>query len=51
MQPPVRKTELGADDSGNEQGGSGCPDIGAYILGGGRIGPDIRVRDMGPDTT
>ena len=36
-------------DSGTEQGGSICPDIGAYLLGGGTICPGIRVRDMVPD--
>ena len=41
---------MGASDSGNDQGGRGCLDIGADILGGGTIGPAIRVRDMGPDT-
>ena len=38
---------MGAVDSGIEQGWRGWPDIGAYLLGGGAIGPDIRVRDMG----
>ena len=40
---------MGASDSGNEQVGSRCPYIGADILGGGTIGPDLWVRDMGPD--
>ena len=40
---------MGASDLVNEQGGSGCPDIGADLLGSGTIGTDIRVRDMGPD--
>ena len=30
MQPLVRQAEVGAADSGNEQGGSGLPDIGGY---------------------
>ena len=50
MQPPDRKAEVGADGSVNDQGGSRCPDIRADILGGGTIGPNIRVKDMGPDT-
>ena len=41
---------MGAANSVVEQGGSGCQYIGADILGGGAIGPDIKVRDMGPDT-
>ena len=40
---------MGAADSGTEQGGSGCPEIGTDLLGGGTIGPDIRARNMGPD--
>ena len=32
-----------------DQGGSGCPDIGKVLLGGGSIGPSIWVRDMGTD--
>ena len=51
MQPPARQAEVGAADSGNKQGGSGLTDIGADLLGGGTIGPDIRFRDMGTDTT
>ena len=39
-----------ASNLGVNQGGSGCPEIGTDILGGGAIGPAIRVRDMGPDT-
>ena len=42
---------MGAAKSGVEQGGSGCPDIGTYLIGGGAIGTDLRVRDMGTDTT
>ena len=41
---------MGAADLGIDQGGSGCPDIGTYLLGSGVIGPDIWVRYMGPDT-
>ena len=37
-------------DSGNEQGGRGCPYIGEYILGSGTIGTTIQVIDMGNDT-
>ena len=50
-QHEVRQTELVAADSDIDQGGSGCPDIRIYILGGGAISPDKWVRDMGPDTT
>ena len=42
---------MDAADSGIEQGGIGCPDIGKYLLGGGEIDPDIRVRYMGTDAT
>ena len=38
-----------AVESGIEQGGIGCPDIGTDLLGGGTIGPDIWVRYMVPD--
>ena len=48
-QPPARKAEVGASDLGTEQGGSRFPDIGSDLLGGGRIGPAIHVRDTGPD--
>ena len=41
---------MGVADSDNDQVGSGCPDIGEYLLGGGTIGPAVQVRDMGPDT-
>ena len=47
--PKARKIEVGAADSYINQGGSGCPDIRTDLLGGGAIGPAIRVRDMGPD--
>ena len=50
MQPPARQAEVGTDDLGTEKGGSRCPAIREDILGGGKIGPTIRVRDMGPDT-
>ena len=48
-QPQARQTEVGAADSYIDQGGSGCPDIGTDLLGGGAIGTAVRVRDMGPD--
>ena len=48
-QPPAHQAEVGAANSGAEQGGSGYLDIGTYLLICGGIGPDIRVRDMGPD--
>ena len=48
-QPQACQTEVGPADSYIDQGGSGFPDIGGYLLGGGEIGPDIWVRDMGPD--
>ena len=41
---------MGADNSGVEKGGSECQDIGTDLFSGGASGPDIRVRDMGPDT-
>ena len=47
--PPECQAEVGTANSGTEQGGSGCPDIGEDILGSGTIGTDIQVRDMGPD--
>ena len=50
MKPPARQTEVGAAESGTEQGGSGCPNIGTDLLDGGTIGPVIRVRYMGPET-
>ena len=50
MQPPALQAEVGTSDSGTEKGGSRCPDIRADLLGGGKIGPTILVRDMGPDT-
>ena len=40
---------MGAADSYFDQGRSGCPYIGTYLLGGGEIGPTVWVRDMGPD--
>ena len=45
-----RQAEVGAADSGFDQGGSGCLYIGTDLLGGGAIGPAIWVRDMGTDT-
>ena len=48
-QPQACQTELGAAESYIDQGGSGCPDIGTYLLDGGAICPAIRVRDIGPD--
>ena len=48
-QPQACQAEVGAADSGIKHGGSGCPYIGTYLLGCGKIGPAIRVRDMGPD--
>ena len=50
MKPPTRQAEMGAANSGIDQGGSRCPDIGTDIFGGGTIGPAIRVINMGPDT-
>ena len=32
------------------QGGRKCPDIGTDLLGSSAIGPDVQIRDMGPDT-
>ena len=39
---------MGAAGSSTEQGGRGRLDIRAYLLGGGTIGPAIRVIDLGP---
>ena len=50
-QPQVRHTEVGAADSYIDHGGSGCPDIGTDLLGGGAISPVIQVKDMGPDAS
>ena len=50
-QPPARQEEVGAANLGIEEGGIGCQYIGIYLIGGGAIGPAIRVRDMGTDTT
>ena len=41
---------MGAANLGVEQVGSGYQDTMIDLLGGGAIGPAIRVRDMGPDT-
>ena len=41
---------MGADESDIDQGGSGCPDIGTDLIGGGSIGTAIRVRYMVPDS-
>ena len=49
-QPPAHQEEVGEADSGTDQEGSGCPDIGVDLIIGGTIGPDIQVRDMGPFT-
>ena len=49
MQPLARQAEVGTAESGIEQGGSGCPDIGEGILGSDTICTDIQVRDMGSD--
>ena len=40
---------MGAAELNIDQVGSGCSDIGKNLLGGGEMGPAIRVRDMGPD--
>ena len=40
---------MGEADTGIDQGGGGCPDLGPYILGGGSVSPVVRVRDMGDD--
>ena len=34
-------------DAGLEQGGGGCPDLGPYLLGGGAVGPVVRIRNVG----
>ena len=49
MQPPALQAEVVASDSGTDQGWSGCPDIGADLLGSGTIVPAIQIRYMGPD--
>ena len=48
-QPQARQIEVSAADSYIDQGGSRCPYIGTYLLGGGAIGLTIWFRDMGPD--
>ena len=48
-QTQARQTEVGTADSYIDQGGSGCPDIGTDLLDGVETGPDVQVRDMGPD--
>ena len=50
MHPPELQAEVGTSESGTEKGGSRCSDIRADLFGGGKIGPTIRARDMGPDT-
>ena len=37
-------------DADIDKGGSGCLDIGTYLVGGGAIGTAIGVSKMGPDT-
>ena len=49
-QPPARQAEVGAANSGVEQGGSRCQDIGTDLFWGGTIGPAIRFIYMGTDT-
>ena len=41
---------MGAADSGVEQGGFGCPDLGPDLPGGGSVGNDLWVGDVGRDT-
>ena len=48
-QPLACHAEVGTTDLGIEQGKSGSSDIGEDLLGGGEIGPAIRVIEMGPD--
>ena len=43
--------EVGAADWGVEQGGCIFPDLRPYLLGGGAVRIDLRVRDVGHDTT
>ena len=50
MQPLEHQEEVGTADSDTDQGGIRFPEIRADLLGGGKIGPTICVRDMGPDT-
>ena len=40
---------MGLTESDIEHGGSRCPNIGTYLLGGSEIGPAVWVRDMDPD--
>ena len=40
---------MGVADSYIDQGEIRCPDTGTDLLGGGAIGTDVLVRDMGPD--
>ena len=46
----ARQAEVGAANLGAKQGGSGYPDTGIDLLGGGTVGPALRVRDMVTDT-
>ena len=43
--------EVDTAELGDDQGGCGCPDLGPYIIGGGSVGHDLRVVDVGHDTT
>ena len=38
---------MGAADDGAEQGGCGCSYLGPDLLGGGPVGHDVWVRDVG----
>ena len=47
----MHQSEVGVAYSGTEQGGSGCTDIGADLLGGGTISTALRFIYMGTDPT
>ena len=49
-QPAEIMEEVCAYDSGVDQGGCGCLDLGPYLLGGGSVGHDLQVGDVVNDT-
>ena len=49
-QPAKYMAEVGKANTGLEQGGCGCPDLGPDVLGGVSVSHVVRVEDMGDDT-
>ena len=49
-QPAETTAEVGVAESCVYQGRCGCPDLGPELLGGGTVGHDLRVGDVGHDT-